>query len=113
MTAPITTAAALLCGHSGTISPSGNPRFTIGGLPVAVAGDVSGQVVSGCTTPPSSGPPPTSPCGTVSTESGGQANRLRVGGKAVLMDSVGGSTDGNPTGTVSVSNPGQVRVTTL
>jgi hypothetical protein len=102
MTSPLTTGSDVECGHKGTVSTSSSVKLTVDGNPVLVADGVVSKTVSGCTTPSSSGPPPTSPC--ISVQSilpTCLATKLTAGGAAVVLDTLAGLTDGAPPGTLA------------
>lgn len=97
MPAVITTQSTLKCAHQGNVTLSASQsRLTVGGAAVLVQGDLDGAGVSGCptpTTPPPPGPA-NKPCTSVTSAVAGTSLRLKVGGKAVLLASVAGTTDG-------------------
>ena len=94
----LTTDSILQCGHGGTVKTISTAKLKIDGKPVLILGSI-GPVVQGCGTPVSSS---SKPCTTV-TVSGGQAQKLRVGGSPVMLDTVTGTTDGNPMGTLQAN----------
>ncbi len=96
MAKSLTTASKVVCGHQGTLTLTSNSKLKVSGSPVATK---AGPGVSGCQTANSSN---TKKCTTASTV-GGAAGKLKVQGSPVILDTVGGSTDGNPPGTVTAT----------
>lgn len=96
MGAALTESSTLGCGHlTGSIAlHAGQSKLTVGGSKVLVDGDLNGASVSGCGTTPSS---TTSKC-TTFTPAGGVAQKLKVGGKGVLLETLTGVTSGVPPG---------------
>lgn len=91
--------AAAICPHGGQITTPGNPRVTVGGMPVCTLADVG--VVAGCvfTVP---GPKP-QPCVTARWLVG--ATRVMVGGVPALVQTSSGlcqSAEGIPNGPPTV-----------
>jgi hypothetical protein len=100
----LTTASRVLCGpdtgtHGGRVSTASSARLRVNGNPVLLRSGV-GPAVPDCKTPSSSS---TKPCTSVLTVVGGEAGKLRVGGNPVMLDTIGGTTDGVPPGTVPAS----------
>ena len=93
----ITQQSTLKCAHGGTLTLSASQsKLKLGGAAVLVAGDLDGKSISLCptpTTPPPPGPV-NKPCTTVAGVIAGTSVRLKVGGKAVLLETVAGTTDG-------------------
>jgi hypothetical protein len=86
------------CGHSpGTVAAAGDPRLKVNGKPVLTRQGVEGKDVTGCGTVPATSPdgtPKDVKCLTVSSVDQTEAGRLRVAGRPVLIDPLGGATDG-------------------
>lgn len=106
----LTTASIITCGHEGKVLTSSEAKLTLtidGQTPetqrVLLKSSVLGQSISGppnnCKTQPSS---TTSPCTSVAIITLGEATKLTVQGKPVLLDTLVGTTNGNPVGTLSV-----------
>ncbi len=84
--------SAITCLHQGTVQlTAGQTLLKVDGQAVLLQGDLEGATISGCTTPAS---PASKPCTTVVSMSVGAATKLKVGGKAVLLDTAAGTTDG-------------------
>jgi hypothetical protein len=106
MAAVLTTGASIGCGHGGTVQlTASRSALTVGGAAVLVAGDLTGAVVSGCQTKPTPGG--NVPCTAVVSVLTGSATKLTVGAASVLLDTVSGTTNGNPPGSLVVQSPGQ------
>ncbi len=102
----LTTASRITCTHGGTISPSGAAKIKVNGSPVILAAGVAGKPVPpGPPAPPP--PPPATPCAvptdpntatksctSVISVTDGKASKLKVNGQPVLLQSLGGVTDG-------------------
>lgn len=109
----LTQSSILVCAHQGQISLTASQQLlSIAGDAVLVEGDLAGATIAGCTTPsnPTTG---TKPCLTVVAMAAGASTNLTVGGKAVLLDTATGTTDGVtavPSNTWSVQSAGQTIV---
>ncbi len=104
----LTESSRVTCGHSpGSVAVTGNGKLTVSGRPVLLAEGIQGKGVSGCSTAQSD---KTKPCSSVASVSGA-ASKLKVGGRGVMLeDTIGGSTDGNPTGSVgATANQGKLK----
>lgn len=110
----LTQGSTLTCAHKGTIQlTAGQSVLKVDGQAVLVEGDLSGATISGCTTPNSSPPAPlTKQCTKVIAMSVGAAVKLKAGGKAVLLETATGTTDGiSPTGNLwNVQSAGQTKL---
>ena len=106
MATVLTAQASIGCGHGGSVQlAAGQQKLTAGGAAVLVAGDLTGATVTGCTQlTTSSG---NKQCTSVVSVVGGTAAHLKAGGKAALLDTVSGQTDGVPPGSLTVLSPGQ------
>jgi|SoiMethySBSTD1v2_1073268.scaffolds.fasta_scaffold635310_2 hypothetical protein len=102
----LTAQAVIGCGHGGTVEVvASRSTLSAGGAAVLVEGDLTGATVEGCPLVP---PPATNKkCSSVLSVTGGSAARLSVGGTPALLDSVTGTTDGNPAGSLTVTSAGQ------
>jgi hypothetical protein len=104
----LTVASTLVCAHQGTISLSQSQTLLkVAGKSVLVQGDVDGKSISGCSTPTTSS---SKPCMTAVSMTLGAATKLKVGGKAVLLETAMGITDGVPPGLWSVQTAGQTKL---
>lgn len=107
MPAVLNADASIGCGHGGSVQITpGQQRFTAGGSPVLAVGDLDGTPITGCTqlTVAATG---TVQCTAVASLAGGGAARLSVGGRPVLLETLGGVTNGSPPGVLTVLAPGQ------
>jgi hypothetical protein len=88
----LTENSTVSCPSSGTVSTTGQAKLKVTGGKVLVLDGINGKSVSGCTvvTNTNSG---TKQCLTVASASG-TAAKLKVGGKAVALSTLTGSTDG-------------------
>jgi hypothetical protein len=84
--------------HGGRVSTTSSAKLKVNDAPVLTAGGI-GPAVSSCETPLSS---PLKPCSSV-TIATGQATKLTAAGTPVMLDSLSGTTDGFPPGTVPAS----------
>ena len=91
------------CGHVlppklGKVQVSSSAKLRVNGQPVLLKSSIENKTVAGCATVPD---PNTGakPCTTVTAVSTGEATKLKVGGKAVILDTLTGDTDGNVAGT--------------
>ena len=97
MPAVLTTASQVSCSHGGKVTPLvGSARLTIVKAAVLTV-DTSLSPILSCSVLASSGPPVTAPC-LAATMKAGSATKLKVGGKAVLLATLSGITDGQPAG---------------
>jgi hypothetical protein len=101
-------AALVMCPHGGKVQviPS-QLTTTAGGSPVLVLGDLDGKPIVGCTQPPS---PTTAPCTATTPMLVGASLKVTVGGRAALLDTATGMTNGVPPGPWKVQLPGQAKV---
>jgi hypothetical protein len=101
MTAVVTAASLVACGHGGKVATVGTPKLTVGGSPVLVASGVAGMTVTGCGTPTVTTTPPSSPCTTVLTVTTptSLATKLFVDGDPVVTAALAGTTNGVVSGT--------------
>lgn len=111
----LTVASTLTCAHQGKIALKASQQtLKIDGKAVLVLGDLNGATIAGCLTPLSTPPAPTTkPCQTVVSMASGASTNLKVGGKAVLLDTASGMTDGvttPPSNTWSVQAAGQTKL---
>lgn len=113
MPSVITEQSTIQCLAGGTVQAiASQTKLKVGGAKVLVQGDLDGATIAGCGISPS---PTTSPCTATITATAGTSTRLKVGGKAVLLD----TTLGNATGlapapeTFSVQSAGQSALTAI
>ena len=115
MGSPITESSTVVCGHTGTVLLlSSQSKLTVGGSKVLVDGDLAGKAISNCKTVESPG---SVKCLTVLTIlPGGVAQKLTVGGKGVLLDSINVTTSGTIGGVAPpwfVQAAGQTKLQTV
>jgi hypothetical protein len=116
----ITKDSWLSCSHGpppgANVANNGLPsKLKVDGVEVMLAGDLAGATVSNCPQPNSSN---SKACLAVVSRTSGDAQKLRVGGSAVLTDDTGGTTDGLPAPLppakgFSVSDPRQTKLMTV
>ncbi|MCX4821038.1 hypothetical protein OG883_14165 [Streptomyces sp. NBC_01142] len=97
----VTTASTVGCGHlpgAGNVRAAGSAKLRIGGHPVLRKTELVGSAVTVCGTTESSSPPFVK-CLTVKSVTTGEALKLKAGGDPVLLDTLGGTTDGTVSGT--------------
>jgi hypothetical protein len=110
MATVLTAQAVIGCGHGGTVTiVASQATLSAGGAAVLVAGDLTGAVITKCQTVVTA--PAIKKCTSVLAVTGGSAARLSAGDKPVLLDSVTGTTDGNPVGSLTVTAAGQTVLT--
>ena len=99
--------ATILCAHGGkvTLMPR-QTTVTAGGAAVMALGDIMGSPIAGCGQMSAT----TKPCTTVVATIGGISPKVTAGGKPVHVDSLSGTTDGVPPGTIMVVTAGQTSV---
>jgi hypothetical protein len=111
----LTVGSTIQCAHQGkVVLVASQQSLTVDGQAVLVDGDLANAAISGCATVPAPGPPPTTRCLMISSVIGGKSTTLSVGGKAVLLDSISGITNGVLAGTPqtwSVTSAGQTKLT--
>lgn len=104
-----TSNATILCMHGGMVQliPK-QTQVTISGGSVMCEGDLRGSRIVGCAQPPRPG---TKPCTmVVSTLPGSTLLTVMVGGRPAYTQVLQGLTDGVPSGTLMVADPGQALV---
>lgn len=86
------------CGHLGKVQVSSSAKLRVNGQPVLLKSSIENKTVANCGTVPN---PNTGakPCTKVIAVSTGEATKLKVGGKAVILDTLTGDTDGTVGGT--------------
>ncbi len=112
----LTTASTVLCdvaappapapptAHGGTVAKTSTAKLTVNGSAVLanrVQPPIGLGAVVGCANKPP--PPSNTTCTKVATVISGAAARLTVGGVAVLLETVKGTTVGTPPGTLSAT----------
>lgn len=98
----LTTTSRVLCGpdtgnHGGRVATASAAKLTVAGNPVLLRSGIGPSLSAPCKTPASS---PSKPCTAVTSIVAGGAVKLTAGGSAVMLDTLAGTTDGNPIGTL-------------
>jgi hypothetical protein len=99
----LTTQSRVLCGpdtgtnHGGRVATASAAKLTVAGNRVLLRSGIGPGLSTPCKTPASS---PPKPCTKVNAIISGDAVKLTAGGSAVMLDSLSGTTDGNPIGTL-------------
>lgn len=110
----LTQGSVLTCAHQGKIQVTASQSLLkIDGQAVLVQGDLEGKTISGCSTPAT---PTSKPCTSVVSMTVGAATMIKVGGKAVLLETAMGMTDGvtpAPTNIWQVQSAGQTKLDTM
>jgi hypothetical protein len=113
MAGVLTESSTVKCAHQGTVKlTASQSKLTVGGKKVLVEGDLTAPPaqVSSCATVVNQ---TSTKCLMVSSAMGGVAQKLKVGGKGVLLESVQGQTSGVIGGTPqtwSVQDAGQTKL---
>src|SRR2546421_10615869 len=99
MAGVLTTESTVKCGHgSGKVSTKGTDKLTVNGKKALLKAGIMDKTVSGCGTmdkSDSSGTPLDKACTKVySVSTTGEAKKLTVGGRAVMLELNTGETDG-------------------
>lgn len=115
MTSLLTEGSTIKCSHQGTVQAvASQTQLHIDGKSVLVHGDLDGASISGCSTPDdlSHG---MQPCRKVASMMIGAATKMKIGGKAVLLETANGLTDGLPAGANlwSVQSAGQTKLSAI
>jgi hypothetical protein len=110
----LTQGSTVNCAHQGKVAlvPS-QSKLTVGGQAVLVETDIAGKSITGCGLPTTTNS--VTCLAVVSEIPGGTSLRLKVGGKAVLIDSANGLTNGSQSSvpaTWSVLDAGQTKLKT-
>ena len=117
MGSPITESSRVACGHTGAVQLlASQSKLTVGGSKVLVDGDLAGKPITGCTTVPVVAAGTATCLAVASILPGGVAQKLTVGGRGVLLDSIQGQTSGTISGTPqtwSVQSVGQTKLETV
>src|SRR6266496_1857706 len=94
MSFAVVESAQVKCLHQGSVQlQAGQSQLTVGGSKVLVDGDLAMASINGCVTPDDA-PHGNIPCKNVATSIAGVAMNLTVGGKGVILDAIGGLTNG-------------------
>lgn len=108
----------VLCGelvpgslHGGYVNCEGVSKLKVQGNMVLLKTGIKGKSITGCQNHPS---PDNNnqPCKTVNEVKAGEAKKLKVEGESVILDSLSGSTDGQPVGSLK-ANAGQTKLTAI
>jgi hypothetical protein len=115
MAGVLTEGSTVKCSHSGSVQlKAGQSHLKVGGKAVLIKGDLASSPISSCSTTLVTATPPSSPCLLTTSANGGEATKLKVGGVAVLLESVNGETSGIVAGTAqqtwSVTDVGQTKL---
>lgn len=109
----ITEQSSLACAHQGTVKPvASQAKLKVAGAAVLVTGDLKGKPISLCKTLPDA-VHGMAPCLAITSEEGGVASKLKVAGKAVLLETIKGQTNGTVSSTPqtwSVQSAGQSKL---
>jgi hypothetical protein len=91
----LTTGSTVTCTHGGKVATGSTAKLKVNGLPVLLAAGVSERAVTTC---PVVDDPNTSTtkCRKVATILKAPAAKLKVGGQAVILDTLTGMTNGTP-----------------
>jgi hypothetical protein len=89
----LTTASSVQCGHGGTVGIASDAKLKVGGKPVLRRSSIQGKDITACITPDSN---TATKCRKVALVTGGEASKLQVGGQAVVLETLTGSTNGLP-----------------
>jgi hypothetical protein len=88
----LTKASAVCCKHLGTVQTSDTSPLQVNGSAVLVLTSILNQPIAGCQTMP---PPSTNvKCFLVTSISGGSAQKLKVSGQPVMLQTLAGMTNG-------------------
>jgi len=105
----VTVGSDVECSDSGVATMTSSAKLTVSTEKVVVAAGLVGATVAGCTQVP---PPQTDvACKTVKTLTSGEAGKLTVGGRAVLLDSLKAVADGAPRNEVTCKDAKQKKLT--
>jgi hypothetical protein len=85
------------CGHTGRVSTAGETKLKVDGALVLLAAGIQGHSVGSCPVQDDTNTG-TLKCRTVTAVTGGQATKLRVNGRPVMLDTLSGKTDGTAAG---------------
>ncbi len=105
----LTVGSTVKCVHQGTVQlVASQSLLKVDGDAILVEGDLNGALISGCTPASQS----SKPCTMVTGMTLGLALKLKVGGKAALLETAMGTTDGMPTAPVlwNVQTAGQTKL---
>lgn len=93
--------SSVTCGHQGTVETSSSAKLKVNGQPVLLKNSINQKSVTtgSCSTVPDESKGITK-CETVVSVTAGEATKLKVGGQGVMLDTLSGTTDGNPIGNV-------------
>ena len=105
----LTVVSDVACPDSGVATMTSSAKLTVSGHKVVVAQDLRAAAIGGC----KQVPPPQSnvACLTVAKVTSGEATKLTVGGKAVLLDSVQAVASGAPKNALTCKDPKQQKLT--
>jgi hypothetical protein len=95
VTAVLTKESTVECGHGGTVSTTGSAKLTVNQKGVLLKDGLDNGTVSSACSNVVDTSKNLAKCATL-TASGGEATKLTVGDKPVMLASVIGSTDGKP-----------------
>lgn len=92
----ITVGSNVTCGHAGTVATTGQAKLTINGNQVLLKDGILGKDVSSCATVAAAdvSGPTAKPCLKVSAVNSGEATKLTIDGRPVMLETLAGTTDG-------------------
>lgn len=101
----MTKGGSISCAHGGTVTLNSSAKLKVNGSSVLLEDQVSSFSISGCGQTSSS----SVPCATFASFTGA-AQKLKVGGKAVLLDTFSGVTNGKPDSSTAPASAGQSKL---
>jgi hypothetical protein len=109
------TAATLLCGHGGPMTPgslTSTHKLTVKGQRAVTADNITAATIAtGCSQVTTTASPNNLPCLTILSVTSPLAAKLTVNGKPVAIDKLAGTTNGKPLGADLAGTPGQSLLT--
>jgi len=103
----LTRNAIIQCSHGGTLQiPVQGNKLKSGGIEAITEQQLLRAKIIGC---PQTGAG-IAPCSGIDQVTAGPSTKLKNNGQAVVLDSLQGVTNGNPSGGLTVVNPGQVKL---
>jgi hypothetical protein len=102
----MTTGGTIACAHGGTATLTSNAKLKVNNVAVLLEDQVTSWTIApGCGQTSGS----SIPCASFLSFTG-KAQKLKVGGKAVVLDTFSGTTNGKPDSTTNPANAGQSKL---
>lgn len=98
--------------HGGTVVVQSTAKLTTNNISVLLKRSIENKTVPDCSTPTDTNTG-TFPCSKVNSVTAGESTKLTVEGKNVILETLVGTTNGNPIGSLFIEDVKQDKLTTI